>query len=123
MIKMAENTCEVGKVRIGKECYDEHWHPPLYSGGETPKAGDLIKLINNETLAADLGAKAVVREPIGKYREAGFGGLSKRFIGIKWVDERAHKQQDGGYDPSKFTLIERICGQMRRRNPKRSPIT
>jgi len=56
------------------------------------KKGDILKLINNEGMAAPIGSTARVTEDCKP------GGL----VGIEWIDKGDSGQMDGQYWPNKF---------------------
>ena len=57
------------------------------------KVGDIVKLISNESLAASVGAKAIVT------------GCSS-FLYVEWIrDGFDNGQMDGGYDYKDFEII------------------
>ena len=64
------------------------------------KKGDILRLIDNEGMAAPIGSTACIVED--------YDGKKSSYVKIKWIDKGTSGQMDGQYYPGNFEVLKSI---------------
>lgn len=80
----------------------------MYTCGNVPKRGDLIKLTRISGMNAQLGVRARVSKIVLQN--------NTYYINIMWIDEKANNQSNGAYHASYFELVSRWVDEIAENN-------